>query len=243
MKSKELNQEIIQVYLGWLNELRSVSPWLLTKDYSNIFCTGFPDGWNEKNRRILIVGEEATWKSRERYRYSGDDDECVKCQEWILNNLEKHLSGQLSERNNSPFWKRVRHIHENFPEASIAWTNIDIINSQTGKKLSEKDRKALHATSTRILFHVIQLSNPTDVIFFGWHNTSLSHELPDFIPKLYPSGIKDNSFLKSNGYIVSFSEKQRKYIFTYHPSWGKANTYDYLSRIINEFRNSQPGSL
>ena len=230
-----INDRIRDLYVAWLSELRAVSPQLLTGNFSNVFCTGVPNGWSDAEKRILIVGEEATWGSRDNYPYGGDTQECQECQKWILDYLYGQLFG-FSE-NRSPFWRRFRRLHAAHPEAAFAWTNIDVINTRDGKALSASDRSALHKPAIRpLLNQVTQIMNPSHVVFFGWHNTSLKHEYPDFIEKLYPNGCHDNSLLRDHGYIFRLSDESRRYIFTYHPSWPKASSQDYLERIINELK-------
>ena len=225
-----LNEKIIDVYKIWLSEIQQTSPQLLSDDFSNIFCTGVADNWCNSDVRILIVGEEATWGSRSKHQYADYYIELKECQKWII----KYLNSQLNiEKHPHAFWKRIQDIHCAFPEAQICWTNIDVINTKSGKALKQKDRKALHSCETRLLQKVIKITNPTHIIFFGWHNTSLEHELPELLNTAYPDGIADNSFIKSQNYIFNTKFDGKNVILSYHPNYVPIrNNKNYINKLI-----------
>lgn len=225
---KTINQKIITLYRQWKDEIQVKTPYLMSEKFSNIFCTGVLEDWCTSDVRILILGEEATWQSRNNYSYT-DETELQECQQWILNDLKTKL--QRNEKN-TPFWRRVFAIREAFPNASFCWTNIDCINTDKGEKLYEKDRKALHSCDTRLVRELVDCINPTHIVFFGWHDTSLIHEFPELCSVVYPEKFGDTKFLKENGYIVKTEYNRKKVVFTYHPSWPKANSDAYIERLI-----------
>lgn len=232
----EINAGIIDIYEKWRNEIKTFSPQLLTEEFSNIFCTGVSENWISSDMRIIIVGEEATWKSRKNYNYN-DKNELQECQQWILNELCQQLYYTTVQKHSSPFWRRIRAIQKAFPEASICWTNIDVINSKNCRALRETDRKLLHSSKTQILREVVELIKPTHILFFGWHNTSLKHEFPELSEKVYPENYGDTGFMKENGYIYKTIYKNITVVFTYHPSWIAANSNNYIKKLINILAN------
>ena len=228
-----LNEKIIDVYKIWLSEIQQTNPHLLSDDFSNIFCTGIADNWCSSDMRILIVGEEATWKSRSEYTYSNYSLELNECQKWIIDELNSQLYDDNTKKYPHAFWKRIQDIHSAFPEAQICWTNIDVINTKSGKALKQKDRKALHSCETRLLQEVIKITNPTHIIFFGWHNTSLSHEIPELLNIAYPKGIADNSFIKSENFIFKTKLNGKNIILSYHPNYVPIrNNKNYINKLI-----------
>ena len=225
-----INKKIVDIYKIWFNEIQQTSPHLLSEDFSNIFCTGVGDDWFNSDMRILIVGEEATWGSRSNHQYADYYVELKECQKWII----KYLNSQLNiEKHPHAFWQRIQDIHSVFPEAQICWTNIDVINTKAGKALKQKDRKALHSCKTRLLHEVIKTTNPTHIIFFGWHNTSLEHELPELLNTAYPKGIADNSFIKSQNYIFNTKFDGKNVILSYHPNYVPIRyNKNYINKLI-----------
>ncbi len=228
--SKTINNKIIDIYKIWLTEIQQTCPHLLSEDFSNIFCTGIGDNWFNSDMRILIVGEEATWGSRSKHQYADYYVELKECQKWII----KYLNSQLNiEKHPHAFWQRIQDIHCAFPETQICWTNIDVINTKAGKALKQKDRKVLHSCETRLLHEVIKLTNPTHIIFFGWHNTSLSHEIPELLNIAYPKRIADNSFIKSENFIFKTKLNGKNIILSYHPNYVPIrNNKNYINKLI-----------
>lgn len=233
--TQKINTGIIDIYEKWRKDIVELCPRLLTEDFSNIFCTGVLENWITSDMRILIVGEEATWKSRKFYNYN-DANELQRCQQWICNDLYQQLYDNTVKKHSSPFWRRIRAIHAAFPAASICWTNIDVINSKNCRALCEEDRKMLHNCKTQVLREVVKLLNPTHIIFCGWHNTSLKHEFPEFLEKVYPQKYGNTGFMKENGYIYKTVHENIVVVFTYHPSWTRANSNNYIKRLINTMR-------
>lgn len=229
---EKTNSDIIDIYEKWRKEIAAVYPYLLGEDFSNVFCTGVLKNWRTSNMRILVVGEEATWKSRKFYNYNGAD-ELQQCQQWILDELNKQLYDDTVKKHISPFWRRMRVIHAAFPNASIGWTNIDVINSKSCRALREEDRQALHSCKTQVLREAVALLKPTHILFFGWHNTSLQHEFPELMKKVYPRKYGDTVFMKENGYIFKTDYEEKIVVFTYHPSWLRANSNSYIERLIS----------
>ena len=228
-----INKKIVDIYKIWFNEIQQTSPNLLSDEFSNIFCTGVTDNWFNSNIRILIVGEEATWESRKEYIYADYYEELKECQKWIIDELNAQLYDNNAKKYVHAFWQRIQDIHSAFPEAQICWTNIDVINTKAGKALKPKDRKELHSCETRLLHEVIKLTNPTHIIFFGWHNTSLEHELPELLNTAYPDGIADNSFIKSQNYIFNTKFDGKNVILSYHPNYVPIrNNKNYINKLI-----------
>lgn len=230
-------KQLTSMYNSWLNELRDTAPTLLGEAYSNPYFSSIPDDWFDTDKpRILVVGEEGfgTWGCGK-----GDNsisaDEIERIQKLNFNYLQKQLNPTCaSDINKSPYWRRFR---EMAMHGICAWTNIDKIHVLDEKRctLSETDRKLLHSTNTKILAEEIALLNPTHIVFFGWHGTSLCYELPELYSKLYPNGAKDKSVWDKT--VVHFPHDGRHYIFTYHPNWGYRNA-GYEDKVINVFKET-----
>ena len=230
---KIINKKIVDIYKIWLNEIQNNSPQLLSDEFSNIFCTGVTDNWFSSDMRILIVGKEATWKSRKEYVYDDYYDELKKCQKWIIDELNSQLYDDTTKKLNRPFWQRIHDIHSAFPNASICRTNIDVINARNQRGLKEKDRKVLHNCNTKLLYEIIALIEPTHIIFFGWHNTSLEHELPELLKAAYPDGTADNKFMKNHNFIFKTKFSNKNVILSYHPNYAPiCNNKSYINKLI-----------
>lgn len=227
----KINQNICAIYEKWYDEVQYRHPYLFTEKFSNVFCPGVTDEWTTVSMRILIVGEEATWKSRSLYpEYA--DNELQKCQRWIIDDLSAQVSGD-TKHHPSPFWRRIHALHSAFPNAAFCWGNIDCINDAVTKRaLKEKDRTALHDCDTQLIRELIELIQPTHIVFFGWHNTSLRHEFPDLCDVVYPGVFGDTQYMKENGYIVKTIWQDKAVVFTYHPQWLKTNSSAYIERLI-----------
>ena len=227
-------KQFTAMYNSWLNELKAIAPTLLGKAYSNPYFSSIPEGWFDTDKpRILIVGEEGfgTWGCGKE-DYSIHADEIEKIQKLNFDYLKKQLYPQQNhETNKSPYWRRLRKVSK---YGVCAWTNIDKIHVLKTRHcaLSEADRKLLHSTNTKILAEEIALLNPTHIVFFGWHGTSLSHELPELYAKLYPNGANDKSVWNKS--VVHFPHDGRHYIFTYHPNWGYRNA-GYEDKVMEVF--------
>lgn len=234
ISSELINANIISMFEQWRIEIKERNPYLLSDKFSNIFCTGVMDEWPQASMRVLIVGEEATWRSRSNYEYT-EETELQECQSWIINDLKSQLSGSVKKRR-SPFWRRIHAIHDAFPNAGICWTNIDCINTERRGKLSEKDRKALHDCRTKPVAQLVELIQPTHIVFCGWHNTSLQHEFEDLCPVVYPEAFGNTEYMKANKYIVDTKYHGQTVVFTYHPSWLRANSDAYIGRILQLLR-------
>ena len=231
---KKTNKKIIETYKRWIIEIQQATPYLLTDEFSNIFCTGIKKEWFNSDIRILIVGEEATWKSRNQYNYSDFTEELEECQKWVTNELHKQLYDKSCKKHTHAFWGRIQDIHKTYTNAQFCWTNIDVINTKEGKALKQKDRKALHNCETRLLYEVINLINPTHIIFLGWHNISLKHEMPELLDIAYPKGISNNEFLKSENYIFKTKHNGRNIILSYHPNFVPIrNNKNYINKLID----------
>ena len=230
-----INEKIRALYERWRGEVQCKYPYLFEQNFSNIFCPGITDDWAKSNIRMLIIGEEATWGSRSLYpKY--EDNELLECQRWIIDDLSTKLSSD-TKRCSSNFWKRIYAFQNAFPNAAFCWSNIDCINNAVTKgALKEKDRKALHDCDTQLIRELVELIQPTHMVFFGWHNTSLKHEFPDLCDVVYPDAFDDKQYLKKNGYIVDTVWKGIKVVFTYHPQWLKASSNKYIERLIDVLR-------
>ena len=221
-KEKQANILLHQMYEKWLQELKEISPDLFGEKYSNPYFISIPEGWYTSDVRILVVGEEGfgTWGC-------GKQNAEVSAYEIskIQNMNRQFLGKQLGyiemnledKKNISPFWRRFRAINQ---YGICAWSNIDKIHllKNSNCKLSDKDRKALHALPTKILQEEINILQPTHIIFFGWYGVSLKYELPEVFAQLYPTGLRDSSVWYKN--VVAFDIDEKSYIFTYHPAWG-----------------------
>ena len=209
---EEKRERLFQLYQTWEEQLKEVSPWLVTEKYSHPYYLHIPDNWFDAKNRILIVGEEGF----------GDkqfDLPIAEAQEFNKNYLLKQLSG--SADNHSPFWKRIRKI-ASLPDTSVAWTNLDKIHhsGKRGCALKKYERMALHQTPMAILGEEIRLLEPTIVVYFGWYGISLKAELPSVFYELYPGGLKDYSQWKEKK-MKAIEQDGIHYIFTYHPGWGQ----------------------
>jgi len=102
LTAKEINTKIIAIYEKWREEIAEKSPQLLGGGFSNIFCTGVLENWSNSDVRILIVGEEATWKSRECYHYT-DANELPECQKWILDQINSQFYDDSAKKYGSAF--------------------------------------------------------------------------------------------------------------------------------------------
>lgn len=220
---KQKNAQLIAIYRKWLKNLSTTAPQLLGEKYSNPYFSSIPENWFETTGpRIMVVGEEGfgTWGCGK-----GDGSiaahEVEKIQSLNFNYLKKQLFDlPAGEINNSAFWRRFRKIAEN---GVCCWTNIDKIHVLNNKKcvLSKVDREQLHNNPIRILSEEIRIMDPTHIIFFGWHGTSLQQQLPEVYTLLYPGGAQDNSVWFQN--VVSIPYDGRTYTFCYHPNWGYRN--------------------
>lgn len=227
---EERRKQLYDVYKVWESELKSVSPQLITKDYSHPYYLHIPDDWFSAQHRVLIVGEEGFGEKQ-------FDLSIAEAQAFNRN----YLLGQLasSADNRSPFWQRIRRIAA-CPDVSIAWTNLDMIH-RSGRKgcaLKKCERMALHQTPTSILSKEIQILEPSILIYFGWYGLSLRAELPDIFQKLYPGGLKDFSQWKEEKMKVIEMDGIH-HIFTYHPGWGqRVKGYeDSVLQVITEVLN------
>lgn len=232
----ELNLKIREIYSNFIKELEVKAPQLLGEEYSNIFCTGILDEWEQARNKVMIIGEEAAWGRRTKY-----DDEIKSCQEWILNFLNDQVKETKFgfDKNNYPFWKRFRLIVEQLPKNSaFCYANIDCINNPNTNNgaLTSKERAALHSTDIKILQEVVNLIKPTIVIFFGWHNKSLKHEFNSLYNKVYPEKEGNTSHFIKNGVLGCYQESNRIYILSYHPSYPIARTKQYKNN--NEYDNA-----
>lgn len=234
----EYNQLIRKMYKKWSEEIDEC---FFSPKYSNIFCTGVPKDWFEKENRILVVGEETTWTSRENYKnkYCTVEIELKECQNWIVEDLSKRLKGQIKV---TPFWSTVRKIYNEIPNSTIMWTEIDAINlakevaeerGQKNTSLNNQEREKLHSTDTRLLNEIVNIVKPSIIVFIGWHNASLKHESPNLYYEIYPNGNeKNNTVMKDNDYIFLTNFNKIPCILTYHPGWRKSNSTQYKNTLV-----------
>ena len=234
----EMERKLQEMYRRWLQEMEISCPKFFEKDetYSNPYYSSIPAGWNNAvYPRIMVVGEEGFGT-----RGCGRDqsilaNEIERIQSLNFEYLKKQLYDlPVGEVNNSAFWRRFRRVSQC---GVCCWTNIDKIHILRKKRcaLSEKDRKLLHSVPTKVLREEIEILNPTHVIFFGWHGSSLQKELPELYSFMYPDGPKDNHVWKKN--VVSVWFKGRNYIFTYHPNWGYRNA-GYEDKVVAELKKA-----
>lgn len=239
----ECNREIKRVYKKWSKE---ISECFFSSDFSNIFCTGVPNDWFEKQNRILIVGQETTWTSRDNFKneYPTIEIELEKCQNWIIEDLSKQLK---KEKASSPFWEPIQKIYNEIPNSTIMWTEIDVINmakaaNEKGKRntaLDNEKRKILHSTNIRLLNEIVNLVKPSIIVFLGWHDVSLKHEMPSIYYDIYPNGNeKNNTVIKNNDYIFLTKLDKVPCILSYHPRWQRAHNPQYKNRLVKTIKEN-----
>jgi hypothetical protein len=232
-KTDEAERKLLSLYDKWFNEVQKNSPDFFTnKDFSCPYYIGIPNGWFESDVRVLIVAENG-------FGYYGNGkDEGISPSDYKT--LQSINLGELPKAvgnpddGEHPFWTRARKIVDHgFP---VAWTAIDkiCIRRDRKSKLNDTDRERLHSVNTKILAEEIDILEPTIVIFFGWHELSLEHELPEVYGELYPNGKGDNSRWKNT--VVSI-EKERIYIFSYNPHnpYWRDKPQNYEESVIAEF--------
>lgn len=230
MDSEErINDGVLALFAQWKQEVGVKNPQLFSGAFSNIFCPGVTNDWVQSTMRMMVIGEEATWSSRDRYNYH-KDAELRTCQRWIIDEMNGQLTG-TQKPHKSPFWRRIRAMKKAFPDAAFFWANMDCINTSAGKALSSPDRKALHDCNTQLARQLVDIINPTHIIFFGWHDISLQHEFPDLCGVVYPHKFGDTGYMKENRYLLRTKYQGKTVVFTYHPSWLRANSDDYIQRI------------
>jgi len=209
----DAEKRLLDLYKRWYSEIKNNQPDLLKgNDYSCPYYVGIPEGWFKSDARILIVAENGFG-----YYGNGKDEGIIPSdfktlQEINLGELPKAVGNP--DEGEHPFWTRTRNICKyGFP---VAWTAIDkiCIRRDRKSKLSDAEREKLHSVGTRVLAEEISILDPTIVLFFGWHEASLQHELPELYEEMYPNGRGDDSKWKNS--IVTI-EKDRTYIFTYNP--------------------------
>ena len=149
---KRRNQ-LLETYAQYRSELQEKCPQLVKEGYSHPYYLHIPEQWFARKYRVLIVGEEG-------YGVTAHDVSIADAQTFNKEYMESQLgASSVYQRNNSPFWNRIRKIHALFgaENVSITWTNIDKIHkSGIGScQLRAQDRNILHKTPTRILIELI----------------------------------------------------------------------------------------
>ena len=230
---KRRNQ-LLETYAQYRSELQEKCPQLVKEGYSHPYYLHIPEQWFARKYRVLIVGEEG-------YGVTAHDVSIADAQTFNKEYMESQLgASSVYQRNNSPFWNRIRKIHALFgaENVSITWTNIDKIQkSGIGScQLRAQDRNILHKTPTRILTEEIKLLIPTHVIYFGWYGISLKGELPEVFQALYPGGLRDYSKWKDCK-LVPIEQENIQHIFTYHPSWGQRQK-NYEQRVLDAIQET-----
>lgn len=220
---EERREQLYEIYKIWETELKSACPEIITERYSHPYYLHIPDGWFDRNIRIMIVGEEGAGKDH-RFDKTIEDAQLFN-KEYLMSQLNK--SDPKYMKNCSQFWHRFRRI-ASLSEASVVWNNLDKIHvcRQGNGKLKVSERRMLHQTSTKVLQEEIKILEPTHIVFFGWYGISLQSECPAVFQELYPGGLKDFSVWKPKK-MASFSVDGIHYIFTYHPAWrNKGKNYE-----------------
>ena len=185
--------------------------------YSHPYYISLPDNWESAQARIMVVGEEGHGEKR----INGS-----------IEQIQKSLAEQfdyLINNSHSNFWKRFRALTN---LGCCVWNNLDKVHrlSRYSCRLSNKERKLLHSTNTKILSKEIEILKPDIVIFFGWYGASIEMELPDVFKCLYPKGISNNvAWFDSKHFTVELDGTV--YIFTYHPAW-RRKPKDYENTIL-----------
>ena len=247
-KYASMNNQLIEVYRKWAEEIKKEHPKFLEDQYSNPYYACVPNGWIDSNVRILIVGEEGfgQWGMGKSDGAEFDDIDTIQRYNWSLISgnlhcINKHWLYSDVENDSlikSPFWNRIRKLAE---FGICAWTNNDLLH-HLGKyskdcRLSDEERKELHSPNCNVLRNIIEVLNPTHIVFFGWYGVSLEPELPEVFKELYPKGLGDKSKWFKN--VVSITNGERVYLFTYHPSWG-CRQKGYEDKVMEMFKSSLP---
>ena len=226
--SIDINKQIRETYKSYFVKLKEKSPELFNREeFSNIFVTGVLDNWETAPNKIMIVGQEAAWRKVSDW---GDiDTEIDKSQEYVLDHLKKQIE---EEQNKYPFWKRFREIVKSLP--AYCHANLDSINSRISKtgKLEPEDREKLHALKDKLLGKVIEILNPTVVLFCGWSERKevFKKELSENVYNAFYKDCDKNKHIKHK--IYEFKENGICYILSYHPSYSANRIKGYEKAII-----------
>ncbi len=235
-----VNKELQEVYKKWWLQVNIVAPELFgDKDYSNPYYIGIPMRWYSSNVRIMIVGEQGFG-----YEGNGKEDgiafkDIPKLQ---ARNVDQfNYETENPHEGQHPFWDRARKVRDlGYP---CTWTFIDKIcwRRDRRSKLSDDMRNKLHSVDIRVLAEEIRILKPTHVFFFGWHGTSIKHELPEISKKLYPNGEWDDSIWEN--YYCFEEQDGIKFLFSYspHSPYWKDKPADYEERLMAEFTKSVGG--
>ena len=239
LNEKEMNAEIRSIYSRFQQTLQENAPeFFIEKEYSNMFCIGVPDGWKKSAMRVMIVGQEGAWGNLEETW-----EDIKKLQDWS----KEFQYDQLYEikygnkKNYRSFWKRFRFFSEELQkmkDVSFCYANIDAFCYQR-HALKPDQREKLHgAAIIQVLREIVKMTEPTHVIFFGWHNVTLKHEFPEMYETLCPKGKYIPKDFIDKGAIVSSTSVMNgiNFIVTYHPSFVISRTGKYADE--NAYRDA-----
>ena len=246
MDYNKKDKELKEAYKIWIDELYLAHPELIeAKALSNPYYISIPKGWYESDTRILVVGEEGAGEggAGKNEGRSARDFHTIQIENWryLARQIRKddmeydlYPGDWMPEYNRSCFWRRLRKLSQ---YGNCAWSNIDKLHilGESNCTLSEDDRNKLHSIKSRILAREIDILDPTHVMFFGWHETSLKHELPELSDELYyvePG--EEYKWFKS---VVPIEHNGKWFIFSYHPTWGNFQK-GYEQKVIDVFLNT-----
>lgn len=224
----EKNNQLTQKYVQWLAEIKEKAPQLLEERYSNPDYISIPDEWFDTDGpRIMVIGEErfGEWGNGKKDGIPTEAIETIQKEHYCY--LRDQLGSDKEKWNlKSKFWIWFRRVAEH---GVCAWSNIDKFH-KLGKNncaLSDSERKLLHSVDIKILQEEISILDPTHIIFFGWHGTSLLHELPELYGRLYP----DKAWKK--GVIPVENYEGRPCVFSNHPN---RKSKEYEDRVMETFK-------
>ena len=99
---EERREQLYEIYKIWETELKSACPEIITERYSHPYYLHIPDGWFDRNIRIMIVGEEGAGKDH-RFDKTIEDAQLFN-KEYLMSQLNK--SDPKYMKNCSQFWHR-----------------------------------------------------------------------------------------------------------------------------------------
>ena len=238
-----INSELAIVYREWLEASKRPNGIFCDKSgvekYSNPYFFGVPDEWDiiKDGTRILVVGQEGASGHWNAFDMESDKyiafDEVEKLQEASIATVAKRVDGKEAsvdicgekhfiKDNKSAFWCFFNRIatNDNVMEACpCAWTNIDLVSynqkaANRKYKLSEADRKILHANTIPAIFkRLADIAKPTHIVFASWRDISFDHEFES-----KPSKFLNDSFKRYGANSVLLTHlSDIPCLISYHP--------------------------
>ncbi len=231
---EKARKALLDLYKKWAKEFEKIEDGkFLSKEYSNPYYISIPDDWFDRDKRIMIVGEEGygEWGAGKQYGWKEGEPS------WKFNDFNNIMDynriktliqvgaklnpdeERLCNNTKNKFWIRFKQIYRlGLP---CVWNNLDKIHLLGNKNcaLSKEDRKKLHSVENKILLKEIEILKPTIVLFCGWseRESAFENELSkDICDKFY----NDYDNYKPTKYkIYSIKNDDVHYIFSYHPHY------------------------